>query len=114
MLKDGIPTKAFNPVEGDDAAYANFFAKQNDKEREGQGGLFDLFEETKVANTAFAESLRRITAAPSNTLRDVHRQADAYEEWKSSAEYAHLIVANTLVTAAPVLHQAARNGATLC
>ncbi|WP_067793914.1 Eco57I restriction-modification methylase domain-containing protein [Actinomadura formosensis] len=91
LLKDGIPTKAFKPVEGDDAAYANFLAKQNDKERGGQGGLFDLFEETKVANTAFAESLRRITAAPSNTLRDVHRQADAYEEWKSSAEYTHAV-----------------------
>ncbi|RKS79493.1 N-6 DNA methylase [Actinomadura pelletieri DSM 43383] len=91
LLKDGIPTKAFKPVEGDDPAYANFLAKQNDKERQGQGGLFDLFEETKVANTAFAESLRRITAAPANTLRDVHRQADAYEEWKSSAEYAHAV-----------------------
>ncbi|MEO3826037.1 DNA methyltransferase [Actinomadura sp. B10D3] len=91
LLKDGIPTKAFKPVEGDDAAYANFFAKQNNKEREGQGGLFDLFEETKVANTAFAESLRRITAAPSNTLRDVHRQADAYEDWKSSAEYSQAV-----------------------
>lgn len=91
LLKDGIPTKAFKPVEGDDTAYANFFAKQNDKEREGQGGLFDLFAETKVANTAFAESLRRITAAPSNTLRDVHRQADAYEEWKSSAEYSQAV-----------------------
>ncbi|NEA22217.1 Eco57I restriction-modification methylase domain-containing protein [Actinomadura bangladeshensis] len=91
LLKDGIPTKAFKPVEGDDAAYANFFAKQNDKEREGQGGLFDLSEETKVANTAFAYGLRRITAAPSNTLRDVRRQADAYEEWKSSAEYTQAV-----------------------
>ncbi|TDE37767.1 DNA methyltransferase [Actinomadura sp. 6K520] len=91
LLKGGIPTKTFKPVEGDDASYANFLAKQNDKERRGQGGLFDLFEEAKVANTAFAETLRRITAAPSNTLRDVHRQADAYEEWKSSAEYAHAV-----------------------
>lgn len=106
LLKDGIPTKAFKPVEGDDTAYANFLAKQNDKEREGQGGLFDLFEETKVANTAFAESLRRITAGSSNTLRDVHRQADAYEEWKSSAEYAHAVHVADAWCAAFMWHKA--------
>ncbi|REE98222.1 Eco57I restriction-modification methylase domain-containing protein [Thermomonospora umbrina] len=87
LLRDGIPTKAFNYVEGDDESYGKFLGKQNDKERGGQGGLFDLTLETKVDNTAFASGLRRITAAPADTLRDVRRQAAAYRAWRNDAEY---------------------------
>jgi hypothetical protein len=91
LVRDGIPSKAFKPVEGDDASYARFLEKQNDKERAGQGGLFDLAEEMRVANAAFATGLRRIAAAPSDTLGDVRRQAAAYRAWGSSTEYVHAL-----------------------
>ncbi|MFF3442545.1 Eco57I restriction-modification methylase domain-containing protein [Streptosporangium sp. NPDC002721] len=87
LLRGGIPNKAFKAVEGDDAKYAAFLERQNDKERAGQGGLFDLGEKAKVANTAFASGLRRIADAPSDTLEEVHRQASAYREWETSAAY---------------------------
>lgn len=91
LLKDGIPTKAFKDVEGDDPAFARYLARQNDNERAGQGGLFGISDETNVANTAFAAGLRRIADAPSDTLKDVRRQAAAYENWLKSDEYGHAL-----------------------
>lgn len=87
LIRDGIPTKAFKAVEGDDVAYAKFLEKQNELERAGQGGLFELTSDGKVANTAFTDGLRRITAAPADTLRQVHAQAAEYRTWESSPEY---------------------------
>ncbi|WP_326642318.1 N-6 DNA methylase [Streptosporangium sp. NBC_01755] len=91
LLRDGIPSKAFKAVEGDDDRYAKFLEKQNNEERAGQGGLFDLAGETKVANTTFASGLRRITNAPSGTLEEVHRQAADYRKWETSAAYVHAV-----------------------
>ncbi|RSN31737.1 restriction endonuclease [Amycolatopsis sp. WAC 01416] len=89
LLRSGIPSTAFKPVEGDDKSYAGALGKQNDQERLGQHSLFDLTSGTKVANATFASSLRRITAGPSDTLAEIHRQEDAYRGWESSAEYSH-------------------------
>ncbi|MGC5031093.1 Eco57I restriction-modification methylase domain-containing protein [Micromonospora sp. DT229] len=87
LLKKGIPDEAFKPIEGDDKKYAKSLEKQNAKEREGQGTLFDLDRGTKVANIVFARDLRRITTAPADDLGDVRRQASAYQTWKNSDEY---------------------------
>lgn len=89
LLRDGIPNKAFKKVEGDDDAYVRGFAEQNDAERTGQGSLFELTTETKIANTALADELRRITSSPANTLQDVRRLAAAFRGWENSAEYRH-------------------------
>jgi hypothetical protein len=89
LLRDGIPSKAFKPVEGDSVQQARSLEQRNDKERSGQTGLFDLDTKVKVANTAFAASLRRITNAPIDTLRDVHRQAAAYHNWEAADAYVH-------------------------
>ncbi|WP_214105076.1 Eco57I restriction-modification methylase domain-containing protein [Acrocarpospora catenulata] len=89
LIREGIPNKAFKAVEGDDEAYARFLEKQNEQERAGQVGLFDLGAEPKVANTAFAAGLRRIADAPSDLLTEVRRQAAAYGEWAAAADYVH-------------------------
>ncbi len=89
LMLDGIPNKAFKAVEGDDEKYARFLEKQNDQERKGQSGLFEVVVETKVSNTAFASGLRRIIAAPSGNLRQVHAQQAAYEKWRDEKEYVH-------------------------
>ncbi|MFF4480239.1 Eco57I restriction-modification methylase domain-containing protein [Streptomyces sp. NPDC001520] len=89
LMRDGIPNKAFKAVEGDDEKYAKFLEKQNDQERKGQSGLFEVVVETKVSNTAFASGLRRIIAAPSGNLRQVHAQQAAYEDWLKKEEYVH-------------------------
>ncbi|MBM7437661.1 Eco57I restriction-modification methylase domain-containing protein [Streptomyces sp. HB132] len=89
LMLDGIPNKAFKAVEGDDEKYARFLEKQNDQERKGQSGLFEVVVETKVSNTAFASGLRRIITAPSGSLREVHAQQAAYEDWLKKKEYVH-------------------------
>ncbi|MEV1022010.1 DNA methyltransferase [Streptomyces sp. NPDC050264] len=89
LMLDGIPNKAFKAVEGDDEKYAKFLEKQNDQERKGQSGLFEVVVETKVSNTAFASGLRRIIAAPSGNLRQVHAQQEAYEKLRDEKEYVH-------------------------
>jgi hypothetical protein len=89
LMLDGIPNRAFKAVEGDDDKYAKFLEKQNDKERQGQSGLFDVFAETKVSNTGFASRLRRIIAAPSDDLRDVRAQQAAYQDLRKQEEYVH-------------------------
>ncbi|MGN9846924.1 Eco57I restriction-modification methylase domain-containing protein [Nonomuraea sp. H19] len=89
LIRNGIPSKAFKAVEGDDEAYARFLEKQNEQERAGQGGLFDLGTEPKVANTAFAAGLRRIADAPADWLVQVRQQAAEYGEWAASADYVH-------------------------
>ena len=87
LLRDGIPNAAFKAIEGDDPAYARFLKEQNDQERAGQVGLFEMHTATKVANTAFASGLRKIMAGPSGSLVDVRRQAAEYRAWEQSAEY---------------------------
>ncbi|WP_434593119.1 Eco57I restriction-modification methylase domain-containing protein [Streptomyces sp. A5-4] len=89
LMLGGIPNKAFKAVEGDDEKYARFLEKQNDLERKGQSGLFEVVVETKVSNTAFASGLRRIITAPSGNLRQVHAQQAAYEKWRDEKEYVH-------------------------
>ncbi|MEU3456739.1 DNA methyltransferase [Micromonospora sp. NPDC006766] len=91
LLKQGIPDAAFKPIEGDDKKYAKALERQNAEQRKQQLSFFDFEGETKVANSVFALSLRRITAAPANNLGDVRRQASAYQSWKTSDEYARAL-----------------------
>ncbi|MFB7109210.1 Eco57I restriction-modification methylase domain-containing protein [Streptomyces sp. NPDC056291] len=87
LMRDGIPDKAFKKAEGDDEAWARSLLNRNSLEREGQGGLFEIETETKVANASFARGLRRIIAAPADSLTDVRRKEAAYRDWATSAEY---------------------------
>lgn len=56
MTHGGIPDEAFEPLEGDEKAYASSLKKQNKQEREGQLSLFHEFMINSYA------SLRRIAA----------------------------------------------------
>ncbi|MBB4711865.1 hypothetical protein BJ965_001747 [Streptomyces luteogriseus] len=87
LMRDGIPDKAFKKAEGDDEGWARQLLSRNALEREGQGGLFEVETETKVANGSFARGLRRITAAPAGDLKDIRRKEADYRDWANSAEY---------------------------
>ncbi|MFD3627328.1 Eco57I restriction-modification methylase domain-containing protein [Streptomyces sp. NPDC058698] len=88
LLQGGIPDEAFIATEGDDKKHAKALEKINQQERVGQGSLFDLGGEmVKVANTAFASSLRSITLIQAEELTDVRRQEDAYDKWTASSDY---------------------------
>ncbi|MER6914060.1 DNA methyltransferase [Streptomyces sp. NPDC000594] len=87
LMRDGIPDKAFKKTEGDDEKWARQLLARNTEERRGQGGLFEIETETKVANAAFASGLRRITSAPADDLADIRRKEAAYRDWSTSTEY---------------------------
>ncbi|MYS22515.1 N-6 DNA Methylase [Streptomyces sp. DvalAA-14] len=87
LMRDGIPDRAFKKTEGDDEAWARQLLNRNALERRGQGNLFEIEADAKVANTSFARGLRQITAAPAENLTDVRRKEAAYRDWATSAEY---------------------------
>ncbi|MEU3363970.1 DNA methyltransferase [Streptomyces pseudogriseolus] len=91
LMRDGIPDRAFKKTEGDDDAWARQLLNRNTEERKGQGSLFEIETETKVANASFARGLRRITASPDDSLADVRRKEAAYREWSASDEYQHAL-----------------------
>ena len=84
LLRDGIPAAAFTPITGDDRGFAAALAKQT---RNAQMSLFDGITEVPVTNTHLAAGLRTITAAPADTLADVHRQAERHADLEASADY---------------------------
>ncbi|MEV0328205.1 DNA methyltransferase [Micromonospora echinospora] len=89
LIRDGIPTKAFKAVEGDDAAWARALEKRNETERTEHPVLFGLAAGLSLTNATFAADLRQITDAPTRDLRDIRRQAAAYEEWQQGEAYVH-------------------------
>jgi len=86
LIDEGIPDAAFKAVEGDDEKWARFLAKTNEKQRTGQGSLFEVVDIAGHANTQLAAELRSIIARPAAELRDVHEQAAAYQNWAQSAD----------------------------
>ncbi|WP_432045604.1 Eco57I restriction-modification methylase domain-containing protein [Streptomyces asiaticus] len=91
LMRDGIPDKAFKKTEGDDDGWARSLLNRNTEERRGQGGLFEIETETKVANVSFAHGLRRIFRISDDSLTNVRRQEDAYRAWAGSTEYLHAL-----------------------
>lgn len=86
LLAKGIPDEAFKPIGGDDKRIASAIKKRNAAERGGQLS-FHTEERIWVSNAAFAASLREITAASVDTLRDVRLQSSRFRELEQSADY---------------------------
>jgi len=93
LLAAGIPDAAYTPIEGDDRKHAAALKKRNraERERAGQGALFDIAG-IDVSNATLRAKLRDAVAARVTTLEDLHVAQRRY------AEYEH----------SPALHQARR------
>ncbi|MFG3086162.1 Eco57I restriction-modification methylase domain-containing protein [Streptomyces antibioticus] len=86
LLADGVPDDAFKPIEGDDRKYAAGLVKRNKVQRGGQDEL--LFEADALpGNERYAAELAQITAAPSNSLKQVRAQESAYQAYVESTAY---------------------------
>ncbi|MFF9567082.1 Eco57I restriction-modification methylase domain-containing protein [Streptomyces sp. NPDC014685] len=86
LLADGVPDDAFKPIEGDDKKHASGLVKRNKAQRGGQDEL--LFDaEPLPGNERYAVELSRITAAPADSLEDVHAQEAAYRVYVESSAY---------------------------
>lgn len=89
LLRDGIPSSAFKPIEGDEKSHARALGKRNDAERAGQGVLIEWGTGTIGTNRELAAEVRRIIDAPNRTLPEVRRAAADYRQWEDSDEYTH-------------------------
>jgi N-6 DNA Methylase len=93
LLAAGIPDAAYTPIEGDDRKHAAPLKKRNraERERAGQGALFDIAG-IDISNATLRAKLRDAVPARVTTLEDLHVAQRRY------AEYEH----------SPALHQARR------
>ncbi|MCQ4082156.1 N-6 DNA methylase [Streptomyces sp. RB6PN25] len=90
LLAGGIPDDAFKPIEGDENKIAERLKIRNASERGGQLS-FHTEERMWVSNATFAASLRDITSAPTDTLRDVRLQSSRFRDLEQSASYLHAL-----------------------
>ncbi|MGW3246176.1 Eco57I restriction-modification methylase domain-containing protein [Streptomyces sp. NPDC001070] len=90
LLAGGIPDDAFKPIEGDDKKIAARLKRDNARERGGQLS-FTTEDRIWVSNASFAVTVRDITDASSDTLRDVRLQSSRFRELEQSADYLHAL-----------------------
>jgi hypothetical protein len=110
LIDDGIPTGAFKPIEGDDPKFAKSLERANAAQPvltagqrrvarfsasptlpglEPQSYQEELFGDEVIfsqSNATLAAGLARIARLPGGSLREVHWQAAAYQDWEGSAE----------------------------
>ncbi|MEV6799500.1 DNA methyltransferase [Micromonospora rifamycinica] len=89
LIRDGISSKAFKPVEGDDPAWARALERRNETERREDPVLFGLDQGMTLTNINFATALRRINRVAASNLHDVRERAADYRAWAATSEYVH-------------------------
>jgi Eco57I restriction-modification methylase len=89
LIDQGIPDKAFKPVEGDDPQWAASLGRANADDRPDQDELFGDRFIFSQSNEDLAAQLTPIADAPDGSLHEVHGQATAYRDWEHSPENEH-------------------------
>ncbi|MFG2504940.1 Eco57I restriction-modification methylase domain-containing protein [Streptomyces rubiginosohelvolus] len=93
LLRGGIPEEAFKAVQGDDAAVARRWQREN---KEQHKGVFTLDAEAdalvSVTNAKFASELRTLVdSSPTEKLGQVRALAERYHRWEQSPEYTNAL-----------------------
>jgi hypothetical protein len=98
VLKDGIPDKAFDPLEGDDKATARELARRN---REERGGIRDLqrWNPDEVLQD-FNRQSRALDEIADDSPGAIHRKKDLYQRERASPAWQRQKQACDLWTAA--------------
>jgi hypothetical protein len=78
VLKDGIPAKAFEPLEGDDKATARELARRNRDERTGQIGLLTWNPGDALAT--FTRKSRTLDTIADDTPEAIRRKKQLFEQ----------------------------------
>ncbi|MGA5066380.1 Eco57I restriction-modification methylase domain-containing protein [Streptomyces exfoliatus] len=89
LLRGGIPEEAFKAVEGDDAAVARRWQRENKEQHKGVFTL-DATEAAMVSvtNAKFASELRKLVdSSPTDKLGQVRVLAERYHAWEQSPAY---------------------------
>jgi N-6 DNA Methylase len=85
LLEAGVPDAAFKPIEGDDPKIAASLRRQNEKERGGQLGMFDV-PPVRVGNAELAAQVGGLAALPTRSLANVREQARRFRQLDQSPE----------------------------
>ncbi len=98
VLKEGIPDKAFDPLEGDDKATARELARRN---REERGGARNLSRwDAGPFMSDFNRQSRELDAIADDSPGAIHRKKDMYQRERSSPAWQRQKQACDLWTAA--------------
>ncbi|MBE0448016.1 MAG: N-6 DNA methylase [Actinobacteria bacterium] len=88
LMVDGIPDAAFNPIEGDDKAFAGKYKKRNKEQREtGQQSLFDDTGEAWIKLGDLAKSVIELDLIPDDSIEGVREKQAQYESLVKSSSY---------------------------
>jgi hypothetical protein len=87
LLKRGIPGEAFDPIEADDKEYCKKYRKENKKEREGQGSLFQPSLEPWNRLGDLATALADLDAIKDDTLEGQRAKQERWERLVRSQGY---------------------------
>ena len=85
VLQQGIPDKAFDPLEGDDKAYARELGRRNRDERTGGRSLFDERKELDVG--VLARQSRLIDSIPDDSPDAIRRKKEHYQRRRANPEW---------------------------
>ncbi|WP_298197277.1 DNA methyltransferase [Novosphingobium sp.] len=100
VLEDGIPDEAYKPLTGDSKDAAKFYLKANRDAKKGQG-TFDFAGGGGVMPAKpIAAGLGRIKSMPEDTVAQVEKKRQAFEEWKADpARYATEVACDLYIAA---------------
>lgn len=89
LLTKGIPDAAFEAIEGDNKKVCSEYKKRNNQQREGNRTLFDpegqLWPWDRLGD--FATSMMQLDEMRDDTVEDIHRKQDYYEQLVKSSGY---------------------------
>ncbi|MGH2396439.1 MAG: Eco57I restriction-modification methylase domain-containing protein, partial [bacterium] len=90
LIAAGLPDDAFTAIEGDDKRACTALKKRNKQEREGQMDMLHLMvAEPEAEYNSIAARTRGLDDAPDDTIGDVLRKAEQFQELVVSPEYQH-------------------------
>ncbi len=90
LIAAGLPDEAFTAIEGDDKKACSELKKRNRKEGKGQRDMLHLMvREPEVEYNTLAARTRIIDEAPDNTIDEIERKAEQFQELIVSPDYRH-------------------------
>ena len=94
LLSEGIPDRAFEPVEGDNKELCRVYKKQNklelDRERQthaGQLGLWDAYSQAKKDQHRLEAGMRDVDAMSDADVASIHRKQASLDAMQHSLQY---------------------------
>ncbi len=87
LLSEGIPNRAFEPMDGDNKDTSLTYKKRNKLEREGNQSLWDVESQQHKDQNVLEIQMNSVNTLKDGTFTDIHRKQEEYEEYLNSSTY---------------------------